>query len=128
MSVIDVFVGEVDNVPLDATVREEVVGVLKEAGLVVPDHLAGTTDEAIGMLMAGKSAAAGGLLKRKFERAAEVHAAKRLRATWRCDASTRCYVWSASECHESGADQFVGWVAGTGGFLRCLGESVDSRY
>ena len=54
--------------------------VLATAGLVAPQHLAGTPTSVIEKLVATCSVAAGGLLK-KFQTADDVSAAKRLKAS-----------------------------------------------
>ena len=55
--------------------------VLATAGLVAPQHLDGTPTSMIEKLVATCSVAAGGLLKRLFQTADDVSAAKRLKAS-----------------------------------------------
>ena len=76
----EAFVGAVDDVPLPPEVQKSVTDALTGAGFTLPDCLPGTPGATIDTLIGTLVGPAGGLLKRTFERADDVAAAKRVRA------------------------------------------------
>ena len=70
-----------DDVKLAEQFVKEVLKVLATTGLVAPQHLAGTRTSMIEMLVATCCVAVGSRLKRSFQTADDVSAAKRLKAS-----------------------------------------------
>ena len=86
------FIAVVDEEPLSEEIQLEVVEALKKAGMTVPAHMAGISEEGVVKLTAGLSPVAGGLLQRSIERAGEAHRAKRMRATGAASAAAESTV------------------------------------